>query len=143
MKGSQNSILFTILVLTFLGYSVFLYTKPEKPLPPGVNKDLAVQGRIVWQKYNCQSCHQLYGLGGYLGPDLTNEYSTLYKGEDAIRAFVRSGTPQMPAFSNMTEEELKSLVEFLKMTDASGKSDPRQFNTDALGNIFEGKEIKQ
>ena len=60
---------------------------------------------MVWQKYNCQSCHQLYGLGGYLGPDLTNVYSAKGKGELFIKAFLHAGTKQMPSFDLSKEEE--------------------------------------
>lgn len=88
-------------------------------------KSLA-EGRLIWQKYNCQSCHQLYGLGGYLGPDLTNVYSAKGKGELFIRAFLRAGTKQMPAF-HLSKEEETNLIAFLKSTDASGIADPRNF----------------
>jgi len=40
----------------------------------------ALQGQQLWQQNNCFSCHQIYGLGGYLGPDLTNVYSQRGKG---------------------------------------------------------------
>ena len=88
----------------------------------------------MWQKYNCQSCHQLYGLGGYLGPDLTNVYSNTKKGEVVIRTLVKYGVKQMPA-CNMSKNELDNLVEFLKSVDASGKADPRNFNITRTGMI--------
>ncbi|MBL7764975.1 MAG: cytochrome c [Chitinophagaceae bacterium] len=92
------------------------------------------EGRLIWQKYNCQSCHQLYGLGGYLGPDLTNILSSPGKDEKLVRAMIYSGTRQMPSF-NMPEDELNLLIEFLKSTDASGISDPRQFKATNYGMI--------
>ena len=98
------------------------------------NKQQAADGRLIWQKYNCQSCHQLFGLGGFLGPDLTNTISQPAKGEKYIRAMIQSGIKQMPAFK-IPENELNELMEFLKSTDASGVSDPRSFETDAFGMI--------
>ena len=95
---------------------------------------VASEGRLVWQKYNCQSCHQLYGLGGYLGPDLTNIYSAAGKGEVVIKAIVKSGTSQMPSFS-LTAKEESSLLQFLKSTDASGLADPRNFVVKSNGMI--------
>ncbi|MBK7966690.1 MAG: cytochrome c [Bacteroidetes bacterium] len=83
-------------------------------------------------KYNCQSCHQLYGLGGYLGPDLTNIYSHPEKGETLIRAMLKSGTRQMPEF-NLKEDEILAILEFLKSADACGKADPREFKVNTLG----------
>ena len=57
-------------------YTYFVYTQ-ESVSKYGNNtiSSLACEGKIVFQKYNCISCHQLYGLGGYLGPDLTNVIS--------------------------------------------------------------------
>ncbi|MBL7931164.1 MAG: cytochrome c [Bacteroidia bacterium] len=94
----------------------------------------AAEGRLVWQKYNCQACHQLYGLGGYLGPDLTNLVSQKGKDESYIKALIRSGTKQMPSFDLSKEEEIK-LIDFLKSTNESGIADPRQFNVHASGMI--------
>ena len=34
----------------------------------------AVEGKRVFQAYNCMGCHTLLGNGAYLGPDLTNTY---------------------------------------------------------------------
>lgn len=91
-------------------------------------------GRQVWQKYNCQACHQLYGLGGYLGPDLTNVYSRLYESPEALKIFFKGGLKQMPVF-NMSPEEEDLLVEFLKATDKSGSADPRNFHLQKDGMI--------
>lgn len=133
MNPKTSILLFVVLAAAFLGYSFHLYSKSE-PEQTTFNKTLASEGRLVWQKYNCQSCHQLYGLGGYLGPDLTNVYSALYKGEDYIKGFVLGGTNQMPAFA-LNDSEMVQLMEFLKMTDASGVSDPRLFTVTKDGMI--------
>jgi nitric oxide reductase subunit C len=103
-------------------------------MPEDFDSKVASEGRLVWQKYNCQSCHQLYGLGGYLGPDLTYIYSAPGKGEIVIKALVKSGTTQMPSF-NLTIEEETNLLQFLKSTDASGQADPRKFLVKSNGMI--------
>ncbi len=117
--------IFILLSVLFIAYSSSIYLAPyaeeKKTRVP-----LAGDGQLVWQKYNCQACHQLYGLGGYLGPDLSNIYSSEGKTEQYIKAFVKSGSAQMPAFELSAEEE-QQLVSFLKAVDASGKADPRQF----------------
>ncbi|MBK6342279.1 MAG: cytochrome c [Flavobacteriales bacterium] len=77
------------------------------------------QGMRLWQGNNCTACHQLYGLGGYMGPDLTNVHSD--KGEARIRTFVRYGTGRMPAHA-MSDAELDALVAFLGWVDRSGRS---------------------
>ena len=93
---------------------------------------MAAAGKIVWQEQNCNSCHQLYGLGGFLGPDLTNIYSL--KGKDHIKAFVLNGTPVMPRF-NLRVKDLEALVEFLQEVDKSGRSDPRSISIYNNGTI--------
>lgn len=120
--------MFIILSVFFLIYSFSIYIKPLSIKEDSrFNKEIASEGRLVWQSYNCQSCHQLYSLGGYLGPDLTNIISNPNKGEKMVRAMIKSGTKQMPAFV-LSDSEINSLIEFLKSTDASGKADHREFN---------------
>lgn len=127
-----NRAIVVILVLSFLAYSGYLYS--NLPVKETKTNEAADYGKIVWQELNCNSCHQLYGLGGFLGPDLTNVYSI--KGPDYIKAFVKSGTPVMPKF-NLRDKEMKALVEFLKEVDQSGKSDPRSFQINKDGTIVQ------
>lgn len=116
-------------------YSFSIYLTPFFILADkNLNLNEAKSGLLVWQKYNCQACHQLYGLGGYLGPDLTNIYSKKGKGEAYIKAIISSGTKQMPSF-NLRADEKKQLLDFLKMANASGIADPRNFNTQMNGMI--------
>lgn len=127
--------IFILLSTVFIGYSFIIYLQPisvkeEKRF----NKKIASEGHLIWQSYNCQTCHQLYSLGGYLGPDLTNIISNPQKGEQLVRAMVKSGTKQMPAF-NLTDKEMDELIEFLKSTDASGIADPRKFRKNNFGMI--------
>ena len=57
----------------------------------------AVQGKRVFQAYNCMGCHTLLGNGAYLGPDLTNIYEQA--GPAWLEAFLPSagGWPTGPA----------------------------------------------
>lgn len=118
------------LVASFLAYSVLLYCREyEEPLPAN---ELAQEGKMIWQQKNCVSCHQFYGLGGHLGPDLTNVYSK--RNEPYIKAFLKTGTQIMPDFQ-LSEHEMDALVAFLKYTDATGISDPRSFTRNIYGTI--------
>jgi nitric oxide reductase subunit C len=127
-------IVFISLCLLFVWYTLSIYSAAGGNKSVAFDSHKAASGRLVWQKYNCQVCHQLYGLGGYLGPDLTNVYSAKGKGGDYIKAIVISGTKQMPGFQ-LAETEMGELLEFLKSTDNSGSSDPRNFKTQASGMI--------
>jgi nitric oxide reductase subunit C len=115
---------FAALGLSFLAFSFSIYLQPA--VAPQAASVGAAEGRLVWQKYNCQSCHQLYGLGGYLGPDLTNVYSAPGKGEAYIRSMLEAGVASMPVF-DLPEEEASQLIAFLKAADASGAASPRDF----------------
>lgn len=57
----------------------------------------AVQGKRVFQAYNCMGCHTLLGNGAYLGPDLTRVYAQA--GPAWLEAFLPSagGWPTGPA----------------------------------------------
>ena len=119
-----------LLVSSFLIYSGFIY----KSLP---STDLSVSeesihGKKLWQQFNCTACHQVYGLGGYLGPDLTNTFSQ--KGPAYIAAFLKGGTVTMPNF-NLQETEIAALIAYLKNIDKSGSADPRTFIKNYDGTI--------
>ena len=125
--------IFIALCIMFSLFSVSIYIQPaDYDHQIKYHPQKAGEGKLVWQKYNCQSCHQLFGLGGYLGPDLTNIYSHPEKGEILIRAMLKSGTRQMPEF-DLNEDEVLALLEFLKSADASGIADPRKFKVNTIG----------
>ncbi|WP_432670445.1 c-type cytochrome [Flavobacterium sp. SM2513] len=125
---------FIFLVCCFLGYSVWIYTVPYfKPnMIPPQEQALSSNGRLVFQKYNCHTCHQIYGLGGYLGPDLTNVYSRRQQNEEYLKAIVHSGVRQMPAF-DLSAVEIKELLAFLKNLDATGSADIQSYQPEAIG----------
>lgn len=127
-------IVFFIMFGCFVVYSIWIYTIPlfnTYPTPIQKTK-LVSDGRLVWQKYNCHTCHQFYGLGGYLGPDLTNVYSRSHQNEAYIKAIIHSGMKQMPAF-NLSDEETNKLLAFLKDVDASGSADVKAYQPEILG----------
>jgi nitric oxide reductase subunit C len=108
--------LFLLLLSTFSVYNYFLYTSKTDYGTIHLSEK-AIQGENLWLKNNCNSCHQLYGLGGYLGPDLTNVYARQNK--DYLKAMLNSGIKVMPRFNfNTTEKE--ALIQFLKEVDQTG-----------------------
>lgn len=56
-----------------------------------------------------------------MGPDLTNTYSEYGKGPLYMQAIIKHGTGRMPDF-NLTDTDVKNLVQFLAWVDKSGKS---------------------
>jgi nitric oxide reductase subunit C len=92
---------------------VYLDPCPSEPLAQE-----AAAGRRIWHRNNCQSCHQLYGFGGFLGPDLTNAASRL-----APQRFVRllnEGSGRMPAF-DLSVDEAAAVMAYLWAMDETGQ----------------------
>jgi len=106
------------LVISFAVYTFFVNTlthnSAKKELTPVIS-----EGWKIWQDKNCQACHQIYGLGGYMGPDLTNSASTV--GKDYMKIIMESGTSRMPNF-HLSKDEIEKLTRFLSWVDESGKS---------------------
>ncbi|MCC6252332.1 MAG: cytochrome c [Bacteroidia bacterium] len=131
MNSYKNKILiFIILLISFLIYTNVLYFTELKPIP-APNKS-AQRGKILWQEKNCTSCHQLYGLGGHLGPDLTNIYEN--KPESYIKVFLKNGTNVMPNF-HLSEQEINDFMEFFKYTNSTGIANPTSYIKQADGTI--------
>lgn len=106
-------LLTTFGLYNYVVYNTEGYIAAEKLSPQ------AVKGQELFQSNRCWSCHQLYGLGGYLGPDLTNVYSDEKKGPLYIKAFLNSGVKSMPQF-HFDEVEKDAIVEYLKQVDETG-----------------------
>ena len=114
----KNIYVITGLIFLFSIYNFLIYTSKNDESYVALTKE-AIIGQQLWQKNNCWSCHQIYGLGGYLGPDLTNIYSDKNKGPSYIKAFLNSGIKSMPKF-NFSEEEKEAIVSYLKHIDNTG-----------------------
>ena len=126
----QKTTVAVILITSFLVYTGFLYL--SLPVKNYTNTSASIEGKKIWQQYNCNACHQIYGLGGYLGPDLTNVYSK--RGHQYIQAFITNGTNVMPNF-HLSSNEQESLIAYFKNIDSSGKSDPKTFTLHNNGTI--------
>ncbi|HET8803685.1 MAG TPA: cytochrome c [Aequorivita sp.] len=120
MSASSKLYIYAIAILLtlFCIYNLVVY-KTDGYVAVEKLSPTAVKGQQLFQNNRCWSCHQLYGLGGYLGPDLTNIYSTEGKGPLYIKAFLNSGVKSMPQF-NFSEEEKDAFVQYLKQVDQTG-----------------------
>jgi ubiquinol-cytochrome c reductase cytochrome b subunit len=83
---------------------------PKTPQP--AQNSAVYQGLQLFSSKGCITCHNINGVGGYRGPDLSsvaNRYT-----DDQITYIVMTGRGNMPAFaSNITKEEWQSLLAFL------------------------------
>jgi cytochrome c2 len=89
-----------LMAIIFILLSVASFVKSRNQAIPGAvsyGPHGAVDGKRVFQAYNCMGCHTILGNGAYLGPDLTNIYQTA--GPAWLEAFLPSagGWPTGPA----------------------------------------------
>ncbi len=84
-------------------------TPPE--MQPGED---VLAGWTAWRANNCAACHSIYGLGGHLGPDLTNVVTR--KGPDLVRARITAGGHGMPAFPDADTEALAAYLDYIDHT---------------------------
>lgn len=119
MKRNTKRLFFFSYLILFVVYTGWIYYKSSKY--PSMQSQTAMEGKILYQKYNCVSCHQTYGLGGYMGPDLTNVISSEGKGRIYASSFLQSGTNKMPNF-NLKPTEIESLLDYLTEIDKTGSS---------------------
>ncbi len=108
-----------LLLALFSSYNYIIYTDTSAYGAVRLSGK-AVQGEKLWLQNNCNSCHQIYGLGGYLGPDLTNVYSFRKRDEKYLKSMFNSGINAMPEF-DFNETEKAELLQFLKEIDQTGK----------------------
>lgn len=135
MSILHRRLIFFALILAFLGYSGMVYVHGTGPESESLEVHAGIQrGKLLFQEYNCVACHQLYGLGGYMGPDLTNVISATGKGKEYAGAFLRHGTNRMPNF-HLQEQEIRDLISFLEYVDRTGISPPRNAEIEMDGSL--------
>ena len=128
----HTKILFTIVVL-FIAYTAIIYTHgTEAPTSQIPFSSEAQRGMKLWNKHNCIACHQIYGLGGYMGPDLTNVISK--RGPAYAKVFLQAGTQRMPNF-NLKESEINDLISYLTFLDSSGISPDTNYRVTWYGTV--------
>jgi nitric oxide reductase subunit C len=112
-----------LLMTLYVAYSGLVYTRGTSSdmYLPAAEQLKAEKGKMLFQQYNCIACHQLYGLGGYLGPELTTAYSDPSRGELYMKTFLRAGGPRMPDFQ-FNEEDINAIISYLKYTDSTATS---------------------
>lgn len=89
--------------------------------PPAPILQAAVRGsemgQALFQKHDCSACHQISGIGGTAGPDLTHIGSERPDMEWHVRHLrdPESVVPgsAMPDFSHLDDAELRELAEYL------------------------------
>jgi len=107
---ARKKLLLAVLVLSFGVQTGLVYSDVRsEPL-----SQAAREGRALWQAYACQTCHQFYGQGGFLGPDLTHAASRV----DSTRlvSLLTVGSGQMPPLG-FSDGETAAMAAFLREMD--------------------------
>lgn len=112
-------VLLVALVACFAVQTFLVYSDPYVGQPLS---ETAQHGRRIWYAKNCQSCHQLYGFGGFLGPDLTNAAPGLTS--ERMNTVLTEGSGTMPAFQ-MSPDEIEAVTQFLIAMDHTGRGQAR------------------
>ncbi len=118
-SASSKGLMIGLLLLCFVLQTFLVYTDNSTPVKLDPT---ASAGRRLWHQNNCQSCHQLHGFGGFLGPDLTNAIHRIEPEQLAAR--LRSGEGPMPTFE-MNDEQVVELWSFLYAMDETGYGQAR------------------
>jgi len=118
-----------VLVACFVAQTVIVYADhgDTQTLTPEQTR-----GRRLWQAKNCQVCHQLYGYGGFLGPDLTNASSRFDR--EHLAQQLRVGNSQMPAF-DFEPNQVDDLWSFLQAMNQTGRGQARLITSDPQNTV--------
>jgi nitric oxide reductase subunit C len=112
----QKRIVVAVLFCCFFIYSIVVYTVGTAIPGDKLLTEKSIAGKTLFQKHNCIACHQVYGLGGYLGPDLTASADPVAHRELYAWAIMKTGTSRMPDF-HLTDYEIDCIMEYLKAID--------------------------
>lgn len=112
LVGTLSSLVLFLILTIDTHRQVRVLTKAENL------SDEVVQGKRVWQKYNCNDCHTILGFGGYYAPDMTKVYKRIgtvgiqerLKKPEVVLAKSWRKMPQQ----NIKDDEIKQLVAFFK-----------------------------
>lgn len=146
---SWRALLFGVLVCAYIGLSVIAYTDHGGPPSSQPLTSRERSGLEVWRKNNCQVCHQIYGFGGFLGPDLTNAVDDGRDDEDFAK-ILTVGYKKMPAL-DLSDEDRIAVLAFLRAVNRTGRSQPRanaakrpvnpKFHWEALTEMAEDRNL--
>jgi nitric oxide reductase subunit C len=118
----QRKLLMGSLVAAFAVQTALVYLDDTASTFETLSEE-AVRGRRLWHDYNCQSCHQIHGFGGFLGPDLTNAAKRLTT--ERLDQVLTVGIAQMPAF-HFNEDQRLDIAAFLDELSYMGIGVPRR-----------------
>ncbi len=87
------------------------------PLPEFDDPEVMLRGRHSFVVYKCANCHQLKGVGGLQGPDLSQtgwKFSEQHLRQQILNPKAANPDSKMPSFEGeISEEDLAAVVQYL------------------------------
>ena len=131
----RREIILWILIAIYGAVSIVAYTDyPTQDAGPRLSEQ-EWRGLDLWREHNCQACHQIYGFGGFLGPDLTNMVGEDTP-DDAYWGVLSSGLNRMPAL-HLDGDDKKALMAYLRAVNRTGQSQPEPLGARRAVNSWE------
>ncbi len=117
--GALISSLF-FLALTYDSHKKFAEKTHEDNLTVQV-----ASGKWVWQKYNCNDCHTILGIGGYYAPDVTKVMG--YRDSEWITRFIKDPSRVWPEARKMpnlhlSDQEISDVIAFFAWVNQIDKT---------------------
>ncbi len=132
---SRRELALGLLVFIYLSLSVVAYTDFPRRARDQALTDLEQRGLATWRRHNCQACHQIYGFGGFLGPDLTNRVTDATPDAE-LSWILEYGSRQMPAF-DLPPSEQEAVLAYLRAVNRTGQSQPTPLGASRVINSVE------
>lgn len=134
---NRQRLVYFVLISLFIVQTGLTYTSStEVPDKAATLSEQAHRGEALYREFNCTACHQFYGLGGYMGPDLTNVTIAEGKGPAFAKGVILHGSARMPALG-VSPKEADDLVAFLEAVAATGTYPVRNMDLTAWGTYRE------
>ncbi|MBT9444138.1 MAG: cytochrome c [Hyphomonadaceae bacterium] len=125
------------LAQAFIGVWVYLaaHGSADAARAPALDAT-ARRGQAVWRENGCASCHALFGLGGHMGPDLTNV--TRRRGPDYVAAALTHGLGRMPP-RGLAPEDINAVNAYLAHIDSLATYPLPSLTQDSFGQFGAGQ----
>ncbi|HEV2494926.1 MAG TPA: c-type cytochrome [Terriglobia bacterium] len=119
MPAGRTSLWIVTLLCTLVFLAMTVDTLRKMPARTHSDQlsEQVVEGKRIWQHYDCNDCHTILGIGGYYAPDVTKSYPI--RGEAWLRQFLKDPHAvyptgrQMPNF-RLTDAQITNVAAYLK-----------------------------
>jgi len=109
--GLTAAVVLGVLGLTYLGASANPPVEVAVPPTEGMSSG-ELAGLEVYNAQGCSSCHEIRGIGGDVGPELSRA-GRRWEEAEIRRQIVTPEDDEMPAYDGLSTQQLDDLVTYL------------------------------